>query len=241
MSHEIILETLKFILKKKKISYKVLAIEIGMSESGLKKLLTANDISINRLTQITTFLGINLADLMNLAQEEEIKDIKLTEKQEKALLENETLLRVLWRFCVENKSEEEVLKLEGLTAKKLNSSLLKLENLDLIKITSYGKIVSVHGELYRWVGGSRLLKKLNQNWSKKVLNESLKDKQKDELGHRLSYFQLERKTKIEFINKLNDLVDEYARYSKLEKLKYPKNQLEDTSFLYSMVSKSLLD
>jgi transcriptional regulator with XRE-family HTH domain len=241
MSHEIILETLKSILKKKKVSYRELANGIGMSESGLKKLLTAKDISMNRLSQITSFLGISLTDLMALAEEEEIRDVTLTSNQEKALLKDEGLLRVLWRVCIENKSHEEVQKLEGITSRKLTSSLLKLENLDLIRMTPEGKVISVHGQLYRWTSDSKLVKKLNQSWSKKVLADSLDTQANEQRKHRLCYLQLTHDSRKDFIGKLNDVIDEYARVSKVEKLKYPKGQLQDTSLLVANTFKGLLD
>ncbi|MEZ4742917.1 MAG: helix-turn-helix transcriptional regulator [Bdellovibrionota bacterium] len=239
MSHEIIIETLKNVLKDKKINYKFLANEIGMSESGLKKMLTAKDISLNRLTQITDTLGIQLTDLINLAYDEEINNVTLSNKQENALLSDFLLFRVLWRMSIENRNKEETIHLEGITHKKLTSCLLKLENLDLIRINKAGKVISTHKGLYRWNKNSNFVNELNTKWSQSTLNDALKDDQNN--LHQLSYIQLSQKSKKKLFSRLNEVVDEFARISRREKIKYPISKIESIRLLIAASNKSFLD
>ncbi len=67
METEQILKVLKLILKNKKIKYIEASKELGMSESGFKKLMTSKDISIQRLNQICELVDISTADLLNLS------------------------------------------------------------------------------------------------------------------------------------------------------------------------------
>lgn len=239
MNHQIILETLKRTLKNKKTSYNTLANEIGMSESGLKKLLNAKDISLNRLTQITNVIGVSLSDLMDLAYEEEVKSVELSKNQESALLADNTLLRVFWRMSVENKSEEETIKTEKITRKKLTSCILKLENLDLIKSTKSGKIISIHGGMYRWTNKGRLVKKLNYDWSERTLNKTLKNLEQS--FHQLSFLQLSHESKKQLFEKLQDLSDEFARVSRRDKMKWANKDLSPISLLLAATPTGPLD
>jgi len=239
MNHQIVLEALKKTLKNKKMSYKVLADEIGMSESGLKKLLNAKDISLNRLSQITNALGVSLADLMDLAHEEDVKSIRLSKNQEKALLADNTLLRVLWRMTVENKNEAETIKIEKITRKTLTSSLLKLENLDLIRPIKSGKVVSVHNEIYRWANEGKLVQKINQDWSITTLNKTLKNL--DQSFHQLSFLQLSSKSKKQLMARLQELADEFARTARRDKMKLANKDLLPVSLLIAAAPTGPLD
>ena len=119
MSHKLIVQTLKQILKTKKINYKQLGEEIGMSESGLKKLFTAEDISLSRLNQIADVVGISLSEILRVAEEEEVKNVQLTAKQEEALFADHALFRILWLLTVEEKSIENISKLEKIAVDKI--------------------------------------------------------------------------------------------------------------------------
>ncbi|MBO9666756.1 MAG: helix-turn-helix transcriptional regulator [Bdellovibrio sp.] len=56
-------EVLRNLLKSRGITYKDIAEKLEMSESGVKKLLTSDDISFNKLNAILEFLGLTLKDL----------------------------------------------------------------------------------------------------------------------------------------------------------------------------------
>ena len=240
MANDSVVSTLKKVLKVKKITYKSLADELGMSESGVKKLLTSKDISLTRVEQITRIIGLSLADLFQIASEAEVKNVRLSPKQESALFENNMLFRVYWFLAVEEKTLDAIKKSEKLTADQLQRNLMKLENLDLIKIGKNNRVASVHKGLFRWASDGPLVKKLNNEWSENTLKKVLTAKSGSENLHRLSYLRLSEKSKNQFYERLNELVNEFARLSQREKNRYADRDLTAVSSLIAVANSGFI-
>lgn len=240
MANDSVVSTLKKVLKVKKITYKSLADELGMSESGVKKLLTSKDISLTRVEQITRIIGLSLADLFQIADEAEVKNVRLSPKQENALFENNMLFRVYWFLAVEEKTLDAIKKSEKLTAEQLQRNLMKLENLDLIKIGKNNRVASVHKGLFRWASDGPLVKKLNNEWSENTLKKVLSAKNNHDQLHRLSYLRLSEKSKTAFYDRLNELVNEFARLSQREKTRYADRDLTSISSLIAIADSGFI-
>ena len=240
MANDSVVSTLKKVLKVKKITYKSLADELGMSESGVKKLLTSKDISLTRVEQITRLIGLSLADLFQIADEAEVKNVRLSPKQENALFENNLLFRVYWFLAVEEKSLDAIKKSEKLTNDQLQRNLMKLENLDLIKVGKNQRVVSVHKGLFRWASDGPLVKKLNHEWSENTLKKVLNSKNSADQLHRLSYLRLSEKSKAAFYDRLNELVNEFARLSQREKTRYADRDLTSISSLIAIANSGFI-
>lgn len=240
MSKNNVVETLKKVLKVKKITYKTLADELAMSESGVKKLLTSKDISVSRIEQIARILGLSLADLFQIADEAEVKNVRLTPKQEGALFENNLLFRIYWFLAVEEKTLEAIKKNEKINTDQLQRQLIKLENLDLIKIGKNHRVISVHKGLFRWASDGPLVKKLNQEWSENTLKKVLSSKNSNESLHRLSYLRLSEKSKNQFYDRLNELVNEFARLSQREKNRFSDKDLISVSSLIAVTESGFI-
>ena len=232
-----IVEALKKILKSKKITYKILAEEMGMSESGVKKLFTAKDISLGRLTQISDVLGLTLGSIFQLIEEQEIKNVKFSQRQERALYHDFTLFRIFWYLVVDEKNFDEVKMLEKLNKDQLDRYLMKLENLDLIKLGQKNRIISIHKGLLRWSGEGPLLKKINKEWSEALLEKAL-DSANVETLHRLSYLQLTDKSQKELYRRINDLISDFATISQKEKVEQHKKDLLPVSVLIAATKSS---
>lgn len=202
-------------------------------------MFTAKDISLKRLTQVVDVVGLSLADLIQLAHEEEIKQIHLTARQEKALYDSSQLFRVFWLLTVEGKSTDEIKKFEKMTADLLERALLKLENLDLIRRTLKGKVTSAHRGLFRWRGHGPLLKKLNEEWSLITLKKVLAGNGDQHL-HRLLYLKLSLKSKNEFYQQLEELMAYFSRLSQKEKLNYQNKDLIPISSLLAITTSGFI-
>lgn len=234
MTNNNVVGTLKKVLKVKKITYKTLADELAMSESGVKKLLTSKDISLTRVEQIARILGLSLADLFQMTDEAEVKNVRLTPKQESALFENNLLFRIYWFLAVEEKTLEAIKKNEKINTDQLQRHLVKLENLDLIKIGKNHRVISVHKGLFRWASDGPLVKKLNHEWSENTLKKVLNSKNSNTSLHRLSYLRLSEKSKSQLYDRLNELVNEFARLSQREKNRFNDKDLISISSLIAV-------
>lgn len=229
VNHEVI-EAIKKVLKAKKITYKVLADEMGMSESGVKKLFTAKDISLGRLSQISSIVGLTLGSMFQLIEEQEIKNIKFTDRQEMALYNDTKLFRVFWFLVVEDKNIDEIKKIEKLNKDQMDRFLNKLDSLDLVRLGKRNRILSVHKGLLRWSSDGPLLKKINQEWSDALLKKVLISSKNDSI-HRLSYLKLTTKSQEELYRRINELISEFARLSQKEKAEQYKLNLLPVSVL----------
>lgn len=66
-SYSTVTETLKRVLRERAITYRQLGDELGLSESGVKKIMSADDGSFGRLAQICAVASIDLFALLELA------------------------------------------------------------------------------------------------------------------------------------------------------------------------------
>lgn len=80
-SFETVVTHLKQALKKRGISYLELAERLGLSESGVKKIMTNHDVSMARLSEICEAAEIDLLDLLEVAWKSPPVPYFLTEEQ----------------------------------------------------------------------------------------------------------------------------------------------------------------
>jgi DNA-binding Xre family transcriptional regulator len=239
-SQTTLIKALKTVLKTRAITYRELARELGLSESGTKKMLSAKDFPVGRLFRICEWLGISAADLVRLAEKEEVQEIQFTETQVRTLLEDPTLLRVYWRLVAEHEDTDQIQREERLSAGDIKKHLLKLERLELLKITKDNQVRLKHKGLLRWTSGNPLVDRLEQDWSELTLRRSLRDKNMSGI-HRLSALQLTPLSIKDLLQRLNETVDEFARRSQREALTNHGRNLRPFSLLIAGAQQRLID
>ncbi|MFM6927861.1 MAG: helix-turn-helix domain-containing protein, partial [Bdellovibrio sp.] len=87
MNTSALLDQLKEILKIRGITYKDVSAKTGMSESGVKKLFTNDDISMSKLFEILQKFDLSLEDILKLSKGNKVVT-KLTTEQEKLFLKS---------------------------------------------------------------------------------------------------------------------------------------------------------
>ena len=185
-------------------------------------------------------VGISLSEILRVAEEEEVKNVQLTAKQEEALFADHALFRILWLLTVEEKSIENISKLEKIAVDKIKKYILKLENLDLIKVGKGNRIRSAQKGLYRWASNGKLLRKLNYEWSHETLRKVLEDLENPKNLHRLSYLKLSIESREKFYADLNELINQYARLSNREKADWSGPSLSPVSVLVAISQSEFL-
>jgi len=241
MNFEKLLETLKKVLKAQKVTYRQLAEELGMSESGVKKMFSGKDFSLQRLGQICEVLGLTLVDLVQLSGTEEIATLRLSQRQEKALMDSPVLLRFFWLLSVEGRSLDEIRKRESLSLLEQEKILLLLEKNDFIRRSPHGKILFLHKGLYRWEEGTQLTEMLNRKWSRQLIEKVLSRRSLPGAAFRLSRLKLSKKSQENFIQRWQDLVDEFLRKGQVEKLKAGRAEAMECSLLVAFAPSGFLD
>jgi DNA-binding Xre family transcriptional regulator len=105
MSRTFLFDSLRAHLKARDLTYRQLAVGIGISEPTVKRIFSTNDCSIERLDEICHFLQIELTDLVKSTPKRRKLIEQLTTKQEVELASNKKLLMVaicvmgLWSFA----------------------------------------------------------------------------------------------------------------------------------------------
>lgn len=128
-----LLATLKQYLKAKGITYKVLAREMGLSETSIKRLFSQETFSLRRLEELCRVVDLEIYDLVLMAKKRgHEKDRKLTLEQERALLDNERMTYFFY-FLVNGWSVEEVIDNYQFTRKEAKRYLIILDKLELIE------------------------------------------------------------------------------------------------------------
>lgn len=207
-------ELLKRSLKSRGLTYRELAPRLGLSESGLKKLLTAKDFSLSRLISLCEVAGLSVSELFEAAEREEIREIDLSTRQQSALLREPGLLRVYWRSCIELEDESQIRHEEKLSIAEYTRLTSRLEALELARPGKSGRLEPAHKGLYRWREGGPLVDRLNRDWSQNLLEAALLGRGEAPTSlHRLSGLRLSADEAEELRRRLGDLLDEFARLS----------------------------
>lgn len=130
---------LKNQLKKKNLTYEDLAEELECSVPTVKRILGAEEITLNRLLQLCAILNISLSEIEALSAEGEKKEIKFSEEQETFLAKNPNYWAYLMKLF-SGKTPAEIAKEYSLTARSTDKYLIALEKQELIRVTGKQKV-----------------------------------------------------------------------------------------------------
>lgn len=240
MEHSVYLEGIKRALRSQGVTYSDLAKELRMTESGVKKMLNAKDISFRRVLQICDVLNILPGQLFTLSEKSSIEEVHLTDRQQEALLKNRNMLAVYWRLAIEHCSIEETESLQKLSKVEIKKHLDKLVSLDLLSVRK-GIYKAKHVGKFKWPDDSKIAKALNKEWSKLILQRTLANKKMPETLHRLIAMKLSATSYQEFLKRLSNLVDETVQESEREELTLAQNQLLNITTLLAISPTGVFD
>ena len=136
---KLIKSTIKKLMKKKFINQETLATRLGTSLPTVRRILTKERLSLDRLIEICRILEIELNDLVSIAVESKKRYTYLSEEQEKFFAANPhyyQYLRQLGRGLKPSDIELET----SISIRSTKKYLLKLESLGIIKIKSKDEI-----------------------------------------------------------------------------------------------------
>jgi transcriptional regulator with XRE-family HTH domain len=238
MEHALYLRALKRALRARGLTYAELAARLGMSESGVKKMLNAKDMSFRRVVQICGALEILPGQLFTLSEHAVIAEVTLTDEQEEALIKNVLLLAVYWRLAVERREPSEIASLHRLDGAQLKRLLDRLVRLQLVSVRR-GHYRPRHPGKFRWADDSRLARFLNRSWSKLTLERALK--KRDGGLHRLVAMQIAPEAYQELLRDLSAALDRAVQSSARDELVRARRELHGFSALVAVVPASVCD
>jgi transcriptional regulator with XRE-family HTH domain len=202
--------SLKRALKRQGVTYKELARRLGLSESGVKKILSAEDGSFQRVARICAELGLTMSELL-AGQDESMLELAYSAAQQAYLVSEPRALRLYWALVYERRPLAEAQKAAGLPAKELFSVLRKLDRLGLLELLPGDRLRVPAVRQIRWVGGGPLVEKLYREWSAGFLRAVATPEAREGELFLIRYFRASRKTADELMAALRDLETEFVR------------------------------
>lgn len=236
MEHSAYLKGIKGALRARGINYADLAEKLKMTESGVKKMLNTKDISFRRVLQICEVLDVLPGRLLSASEDSLIPTLRLSERQESALIDNRNLLMIYWRFTIEKLSPDEILKEHGFSEVELKKALQKLVSLELVT-QRRGKFFSKHPGKFRWPDDSKLVRILNQEWSQLTLKKALKSE--NAKNHRLIAMKLSKESYEDFLKRLSNVFDETVQISEREGLMSSHRKVHDVTALFAAIDEGV--
>ncbi len=235
MEHGLYLHSLKLCLKAQGLTYGELAKQLKMTESGVKKMLNAKDISLRRVLKICDVVNISLGELFSSAEALAVPTVYLSETQEESLLKDRRLLAVYWLTVIEKRTASEIRNMQGMNDVVLKSCFQKLVSLNLLTYRK-GQYRSLYSRKFRWSDDSKLAKVLNKEWSELTLRRALK---RGDAVHRLIAIKLSKPSYENLQSKLNDVFNEIIKTSEREELSLNSRDLLDVTALIAAVPKGV--
>lgn len=238
MEHALYLRGIKQGLKSRGMTYSELAQGLKMSESGVKKMLNAKDISFRRVLKICDVLGVLPSQLFLISEKSSIPTVKLTPVQEAALLKDRTLLAVYWLMTVERRSQSEIETRLDLPSARLRQYLIRLRKLHLIEERT-GVFRPLQLGKFKWPDDLKLTALLNREWSKLTLDRALS--RKKDGTHRLIAVRLSQDAYDLLRKRLWEALDEAVQTSEREEMTLPARQLHNVTAVIASVKQGIFD
>lgn len=128
-----ILQTLKSELKVAKVTYRDLARKLRISEAGVKKIFSRDDISLERAIEICNVLNIPFSEAVSKSEGPNQSELRFTHKQIQFFKSNISYFHFYMKLAYEQQTPLEIQSESKLSGKSLSLYLKKLEDLGLIK------------------------------------------------------------------------------------------------------------
>lgn len=240
MEHAVYLQGIKKALKARGTTYAELGAHLKMTESGVKKMLNAKDISFRRVLQICEALQVLPGQLFSLSEKTSIPVLHLTDKQQEALMKERSLLAVYWRLTIEKKEVEDIGRLQKMSPAELKKVLQRLVSLDLID-HKRNRYLAKHTGKFRWPDDTKLARMLNQEWSLLTLKRALQIQDREQRAHRFVALRLSEKSSRALRAQMAQVLDEAVQISEREELTISRRELQDWTVLVALARGGVLD
>jgi transcriptional regulator with XRE-family HTH domain len=196
---------IKTILKERRISYGELAKQMGLSESGLKKIFSSEDASFKRLSQIAGILGLRISDLLSELEKADTHTVIFNEEEQKYFLKNLDVFNFFVRLVIERKEVEEIQAEFKLTPAATFKYLKKLDSLGWVKLGPENKVKIPPLSLVKDFGSGPLLDHIYQEWGKETVKRLAKPENQKSGKFVIRCLRMKDSTYQEFLQRLKEL------------------------------------
>ena len=144
-----LIKTLKTALKAQGKTYADVAVELGLTEASVKRLFSKLSFSLSRLDQVCHLLDMEIADLVQLMNEQQQRLQQLTIEQEKEITGN--VILTLVAVCVLNRWRmEDILSYYRISETECVQHLARLDRLKVIELLPKNRIKLLVAPNFSW-------------------------------------------------------------------------------------------
>lgn len=147
-SHTLV-QALKKTLKAHGLTYRDVALGIGLSEASVKRLFSGGSFSLDRLDQVCALMGLEISDVVRTMESERRRLTELSDDQEQELVSDVKLMLVAF-LVVNGWSYEEILSHYSLTEHEAVRHLARLDRLKLIELLPGNRIKRLTSPQFAW-------------------------------------------------------------------------------------------
>ncbi|QEW06632.1 helix-turn-helix domain-containing protein [Nitrincola iocasae] len=145
-----LITTLKRALKAHGRTYADVATALDLSEASVKRLLSTNQLSLERLEAIGQLIGLEITDLVKQMEEETGRIERLTVEQEREIAGDLTLLLIT--VCVLNRwTLDDILQVHQLDPHTCTRKLARLDKLQLIDLLPRNRVKLKVAANFNWI------------------------------------------------------------------------------------------
>lgn len=157
-----LIAALKRQLKQQGMTYSDVAKALKLSEPSVKRLFASGRFTVERLMQISNLLGYTLAEFVREAQDGQRRLSTLTEKQEREIVSDPTLLIIA--VCVINHwTLDEIVTFYNVTQAECIKYLLQLDRLRIIDLLPGNRIRLNITRDFHWLSNGPIRQYFNDN------------------------------------------------------------------------------
>lgn len=140
---------LKRHLKAQGITYAALARQLGLSESSVKRLFARQSFSLRRLEEILALVGLEIGDLVAMANERREFLTELTPEQEAALLADPKQLLVTY-LLINGWPLAEITRTFAIDEPELERLLIRLHRARIIELLPFNRVKLLTARNFTW-------------------------------------------------------------------------------------------
>jgi transcriptional regulator with XRE-family HTH domain len=208
--YQLATQALKVILRAQKVTYRELAKAIGLSESGIKKVLSAKDGSFQRLAQMGRYVGASINELLD-QRSSHMTEVTFSPEAQAEFLEDPELFQFYWLLVYERMSLEDLSKARSISEKDRFKYLRKLDRLRLLMLLPDGRVRIPPVQQIRWVGDGPLIRKLYREWSTRMIQNVARPDLEPGKLFIVRYFKASAKTHADLLRAQTELEAEFVR------------------------------
>jgi transcriptional regulator with XRE-family HTH domain len=164
-----LIDTLKRALRMRGITYRNIAVELGMSEANIKRLFSNRRISLDRLEKICELASISFVDLVKQMDLEMRSVDELSEEQERKITADPGLLLVTF-LVVSGWQFDEILRNYKFTLPQLVRHLATLDRIKLIELLPNNRFYLLISPHFGWRKNGPIQTFFTENLQRDFLN-----------------------------------------------------------------------